>query len=273
MVVYADILIILNVIVDYFLLSITAKILKNGASVFRLISASVLGGVSSLIIFLPPIYPLLQMVANLAISALIAFTAFGFCTYKKFLKNIFCFFAVSFLYAGGMLAIFSIGNFGGMVINNSVVYINISPFFLILFSAMSYIVILVLRGIFKKKSAVAERCSINIFLEKRNIEVDAIVDTGNSIEDSFGTGEVIIIDGDIFEAVFSDLGQEKLRSRYRVLPCTTVSGGDLLEGYRCDKAQITYNNKVIELARPIVAMSKVAFGSDYSAIINPEILE
>ena len=55
MIVYADILIILNFLVDYFILLLTAKFLEIKYHIFRLLLAATLGGMSSLYIFLPSV--------------------------------------------------------------------------------------------------------------------------------------------------------------------------------------------------------------------------
>ena len=60
--------------------------------------------------------------------------------------------------------------------------------------------------------------------------------------------------------------------RFRMIPCNTVSGNDLLEGYRCDEASVIGSNKTVILKKPILAVSKTPLDDGYNAIINPEIL-
>ena len=56
MVVYADILVILNLIVDYFLLSASAAILRIKLPFWRQLAGASVGAVSSLYIFAPEIH-------------------------------------------------------------------------------------------------------------------------------------------------------------------------------------------------------------------------
>ncbi len=271
MVVYADILVLLNMLVDYFLLSLTSCLVKNGASVLRQLVAAFLGGLSSLAIFLPELGMLPQILINVAISAVLCFAAFGFLSFKAYFRSCAVFFAVSIGFAGAMLALCELT--GGIIVRNSVFYMNISPIFLIVFSVVSYFVVLIVRAAVKKDANTAERLKLRLCVAENYVELDAISDTGNSIEDNFGVGEVIIADRAVFELIFKDLSPEELKRRYRLLPCSTVAGNELLEGYRCDKAYILTDKKTTELSRPILAISKTALSGDYSAIINPAIME
>lgn len=273
MVVYADILVLLNMAVDYFLLALTARLIKAGAPVWRQLLAAFLGGLSALTLFLPELGAPAELLLRAAVCAVLTLTAFGFGTFKRWLRAVAVFFGVSFAYAGGMLGLWQLLRPDGMVIRNSVVYLNISPLFLILFSAAAYFIVLLLRTWLSKNGAAAERCEVRVTANRSSSSFTAIADTGNSLEDSFGCSEVIIADRAAVEALFSDDSDAELRRRYRVLPCTTVAGTELLDGYRCDKAYITYGGKTTELSRPILAVSKTPMRGDYSAVINPKILE
>ena len=64
-----------------------------------------------------------------------------------------------------------------------------------------------------------------------------------------------------------------MNNRFRVIPFKSVSGDDLLDGYRMDRAEVLNNNKKIELKSPIIALSKTKIEEDFNAIINPQILD
>ena len=63
-----------------------------------------------------------------------------------------------------------------------------------------------------------------------------------------------------------------LPSRYRVIPCRTVSGDTLLEGVRCDKMTIEVDGKNYTFDNPIAVIPKTELGDDFDAILNSEIL-
>lgn len=273
MVVYADILIILNTIVDYFLLLLTSKLIRAAPTLLRQISAAILGGFSSLLIFLPRLSFILQLSVYILSAFLITAICFDIKNKKHFFRATVVFFTVSFCYAGLMFAVWSLFRPNGMIIHNSVVYFNISPIFLIVFSVISYFAVSFLRFLLNKNAALAPKCEIKLFANNRSVTINAISDTGNSIEDIFGLSEIIITEQAAVYALFGeDKNSIELKKRYRAVPCTTVSGSELLDGYRCDSAQITYDGKIKNLNKPILAVSKTTLGGDYSAVINPKIL-
>ena len=66
---------------------------------------------------------------------------------------------------------------------------------------------------------------------------------------------------------------DELKKRYRALPISTVSGTSLLDGYRCDKANVYYGKNSKTLKSPVLAIAKAEIKDGYNAIINPKILE
>ncbi len=274
MTVYADILVLLNILVDYFLLSASKMLLRQDLSFWRQLAGAVFGGFFSLTIFLPEPPVILRLLMQGVCCAVLTAIAAAHGKWKPYLRFTAVFFAVSCGYAGGMMALWQIFRPNGMVIHNSVVYFNISPLFLILFSAAAYVIILTVRGILSRSAPSAQRCNIQITADGRQIDLCAIADTGNSLEDAFGISEIIIADKAAIQTLFGEnLSAEKLKNRYRALPCGTVSGSGLLDGWRCDNARVRADGKTVELRHPILALSKTPLGDDYSAVINPKILE
>jgi stage II sporulation protein GA (sporulation sigma-E factor processing peptidase) len=175
-----------------------------------------------------------------------------------------------------MIAVWHIFKPYGMLINNSVVYFDISPVVLVMSTVIAYFIFIFLSLIFKRSSNMADTCEVTIMAGENKTKISAIIDTGNSLKDNFGKSEIIITDSSVAYSLFgeNDLSvNPKLKQRYRLIPCNTVSGECLLEGYRCDKAEIQSKNNKLILEKPIIALSKTPINDGYSAIINPEILD
>lgn len=273
MIVYADILIILNFLVDYFIIMLTAHLIKTSVTLTRQIISAALGAMSSLLIFLPEFNEFAQFFSGVIIALIMTATAFGVKRIKKYFRTTAILFVVTCGYAGGMFAFWSVFRPEGMVIHNSVVYFNISPIFLICFSVIAFLITVILSKLLDKNATIAENCEICLFANGKSITVNAIADTGNSMEDVFGLSEIIIADRAAFNALFdAEYNENEIRRRYRALPCNTVSGSDILDGYRCDKAYIKHNDTTFEISKPILAVSKTSLGGDYTAIINPKLL-
>lgn len=274
MVVYVDILVILNLIVDYFLLSASAAILRVKLSVFRQLASAAVGAFSSLYIFAPDLGLFFDLVFKAVICAVMVLCAFGFGGAKRFFRSAGVLFLVTCGFGGIMTAVWSAFRPKGMTVVNSVVYFNISPAVLISASVITYLLFMLLKAIFSRTSELADRCEITVTAEEKSITMDAIVDTGNSIKDYLSGCEVIIADGEFVKVLLGSdnpVTDTRLKKRYRILPLSTVSGGGTLDGFRCDSAVISDGERTVKLEKPILAVSKTPLRDDYQAIVNPEI--
>lgn len=274
MIVYADILVLLNMIVDYFILAVTTAILRKKSFVLRQIAAAAIGGISSLYIFAPENGVLADLLFNIAVCALMTLAAFGFRGKKQFLKASGVLLLVTCGYGGIMTAICTVFSPRGMTVSNSVVYFNITPGILIGCSVAAYLLYFIFSAVFSSSSKLAGRCRITVKAGERSVDMNGIIDTGNSIKDVFGESEVIIADKESVKRLFggTDPSQnDALKSRYRLMPCRTVSGDGALDGFRCDSAIVSDGKKTVTLEKPILAVSGTPLKDDYQAIVNPEI--
>ena len=276
MVVYADILLTVNLIVDFILLKITLKILKIIPKTARLILASFTGALFSLYIFLPQSPILIELAIQFLMSGVLILICIGFGTFKLFIRGVATLFCVTLIYAGGMIALWQLFKPSGMVINNSVVYFNISPIILIASTVAGYFLYIIFSKLFTVSSKTAKRCNLTLYALGKSVGLTAIIDTGNSLTDILSNSEIIIVDLSVAKALFGEINIEKdplLATRYRTIPCNTISGGSIMEGFRCDIGEIYLEDKTITLNNPIIAISKTPIKEDYSAILNPKILD
>lgn len=272
--VYADVLIFVNLIINYFLLLAVSKIRGKAPKTLRIVFSSFLGALSSLYIFLPPLSALLEVIFKIAVSVIMTLSAFGYSGIKSFLKNVLLLFVITLGFGGLIYAIWLIFKPYGMVINNSVVYFDISLIALLVFSVVGYLIFTIAFKIFSKSTPLAEECEVIVFANEKSIKLNGIIDTGNSIQDVFMMGDIIICNKQAAELLFEEVNLNSsvaLKTRYRLLPCSTVAGNEMLEGMRCDSAEIKYKGKKIKLNKPIMAFSKTQLEENY-AIINPKIL-
>ncbi len=267
---YADVLVVLNILVDYFLIGATGCIIHINIPFIRQLLSAVLGGVSSLVIFLPPMSAVGEFALQGIICISMSLITFGIRPFRRTLRAAAVLLGITFGYGGAMMALWYITRPHGMVINNSVVYFDISPVYLIVFSAIGYIAVNLARRLLSKNAPTAECCTVEVFISDKSRVLTALIDTGNSLEDTFTGGEVIITDENAFMELLGFVPKaQDMPERYRAIVCNGVSGQALLDAFRCDRAVITYSGTTVNLHRPILAISRRPLGGDYDAIINP----
>lgn len=281
--VYVDILIILNAFVNFFILLVTSAFMSERPKTHRIVISSFVGALFSLYIFLPSYSFALEAAVRFICAATCVFICFGKGSIIRFIRLSVVFYAVSFMYAGAMLGIWFILKPESMVMNNGVVYLDVSPLLLIVITLVSYVILTVVRLVARKNGGGGESVGLKCNLGDKSIKLWALVDTGHNIRDNLARSPVIIITpdkmqellGEEFDAFFSgNLPPDSfLFSRYRIIPCKTVGGSALLKGIRCDDMSVHRKDTVFKIDSPILAMSISTLGGDYDAIAGTDILQ
>lgn len=270
LIVYVDVLIFLNIIIDYLLLCLCSSVISQKPKLLRIVIGSVIGGISSLMIFLPKMNPLIEALLSLIFAVIIIFATYWKIPFLKFLKAVFCLYFSSFILAGGLFYVAKYLNLKSIAINNSVIYLNISPILLITLTIIFYFIFFLFSKIFKPKAEYDSICDIELYLKEKSFKENAIIDSGNSYIDYFSNSEVIFCDADIFDLIKNS--QTENDNRFRTMPCSTVTGTQLLEGLRIDKAILYLKNREIELVKPIIIKADGSLPDEYKCILNPKIL-
>lgn len=282
MTIYVDVLICLNTFVNYFILLITSKINGDRVKTSRQIISALVGALFSLYIFVPRLNAVLDIFIKLIFSAVIVLCNYGFKGLKPFLRRMGVFYGVSFLYAGLMVGLFFTFRPGGMVINNGIVYFDISPIILIVSTLICYLIILVIRKFSRRPASSGGRCRIEINYKDKSVQANALIDTGHSLTDLFSDSGVVVVDKKIAEDLLSketckaltSIGTpppDELKNRYRLIPYSVIGGKGLLPAFKCDGIQIL-EPVTKQLKDVIIAVSEQPFDADYSAILGPELI-
>lgn len=278
--VYVDILIGTNIIINYFILLAVSKYNRIIPKQQRIILGSVFGAICSLIIFLPDLGFIINALLKLTVSIIIVFLTFGFYNLKTLVKNIALFYFMSFCFCGIILFIWFIATPRGIVVNNSVVYFNISPLVMIITTLISYIVIRVFSKLVNKKHSDVEVCKIKLINNNGFCEFYGKIDTGNTLCEPFSRRPVMVVNEDaiknIAEEEFSKLldintATSSIKNKYRVVPFSSVGGSGILPAFSPNEV---YINGVFCKQKIYVAVCKndILCG-EIKAMVNPEIIE
>ena len=269
MVIYADVLFILNTVTDYFLIKLSGVILNRGARFWRICLSAVLGGLSSFYIFLPRLNIAIDIPIKILICAILIFTAFGFENAKIFIKLTALLFAVTFLLGGVISAFVFCFHPDNIYINNSIPYIDIDPVVFIVSGIIYYIIAVTVKTFTEQQGELAKECKLSLFLKNSEYIISGLIDTGNSLSDVFGLSEIIIAEKSTVEMLNKSLPATDKQRRFRTVPVKTVSGEAILEGIRIDKAIIKSDENEKTLFNPVIVASNTEIKDGFGAIINP----
>ena len=229
--VYIDVLMTVNIFVDFFLLLCTQKLLGIRAKLLRVISGSVAGGVFSLAALFPSMPFGLNFLSDLIFASAIILIAFGFGSPKVFIRRAAVYFALSFTFCGIMIFVYNTFHPAGMEIYNDTVYFNISPFMLIILSLVSYYTMKLIKRLTKGVCG-KKVCQIEIAVNEEITSFSAAVDTGCTVKEPFSGDYVIIAE----DAILRDL---RFRNdTMRVIPFESLGGSGYIRGYRVNSIKI-----------------------------------
>lgn len=260
MTIYIDVLIILNIYVNYFLLRITAKLTGSPLKPFRCIAASLYGSLFSLLILAPKLPIAINLIIKLAAAVTVVTAAFGVHGKVRLIKNTAAFFGANFITAGAIYAAYSWLKPNFMHFSNSYFYIDFSLLLLIVATAVLYFIVSLLRRMYDKTPI--DGFSVIIRLKDRIFRIDGLADTGNSLTDFFSGKPVIICSQ-------NDIGNIPKDVRIRLIPLSTVTGSSLMKLFSPDEILII--NKTSGERKPVNAV--IGLGEAHGkAIFNPKIL-
>ncbi|MCR4925403.1 MAG: sigma-E processing peptidase SpoIIGA [Clostridiales bacterium] len=193
-VIYIDILFVINHFINYFLLLTVAKATKTYFTRLRLFFAAALGGAYSMIILLPDMPKIVTFLFQLIFATAIVFSAFRIKGLKHFFKLFASFFAVNFAFGGIMFAVWFFFKPEAMVYKNSAVYFDINLTYLIIMTIICYVIVLLISKLIRRNAPISHIFDLTISNNSKEVICKAILDTGNSLVDSFTGYPVIVVE-------------------------------------------------------------------------------
>lgn len=229
--VYIDVLITVNIFIDFFLLLCTKLILNLHYSLTRLIIGSAVGGVFSLVALFPSIPGGVNLLIDIVLALPIIFIAFGNVSFKTLLKRTLVFFGCSFIFCGIMIVIYTSFKPKGMEIYNNVIYFNISPILLIILTLVCYY-FMKIAGRLLKGNIGRRICDVQIINQNNHTRFNAMIDTGCNVKEPFSGEYVIIAEKTLVENInINDQGM-------RIIPYQSLGGNGVIKGFCPDNVMI-----------------------------------
>ncbi len=291
MIIYADIIFFNNTLMTYALIWSVGYILRYDIEWWRLLIAAVTGTIYTfIIIFLKPgnWSFLWHIILNIITALLMIRIAFGNLSRKNFIRAVGYLYLISFLTIGTIL---------------SLVYIfGLTPFkntgnIFLMATGLIIIVLISKQGwhIFNKYVTpdVFYVPSI-ICINDRQVRLNALIDTGNSLTDPLTHEPVIVTEFKSLLPLFPDDLRKKLTekggmmglieilnengwgNRVRVLPFSDLGQEHgMLTGIRPDRVKFLYKETTFETKKVLIAITdkKLDDEGKYQALINPHLIQ
>ncbi|MCH3972146.1 MAG: sigma-E processing peptidase SpoIIGA [Oscillospiraceae bacterium] len=263
---YVDVLLAVNLMIDYFLLLLVAKFLHLSVRRYRLLFGALIGAGGSLIILLPPLAPLPEMLLRLGLSLPITLASFGFRGFPAFMRQVLTLFLFSFALAGIFLAVWYFIAPGGLFVKNSVIYFYVPPLLLVVLTLFGYFLLRLFQRSAERRAPRQSSCQLQLSLESGSAVLSAQIDTGSDLREPFSGLPVIVAE----ERALPPRPKEAPR----VVPFTSVGGEGLLKAWRAKDCTLLFPGGAAFQADCYIAYTKQSLaGGAYQALVPPALLQ
>ena len=230
MTIYIDVLICINIIIDYFLINITGSILKTKCLLLRQVLGAVTGAMCSLSILIPQNLSVISYIIRFLSAPIIIYIVYGKANKKLFFQRVSCFLLCSFAFSGLFFVIFQIAKPQNLIVKGGVVYYNLSAVVLVLVSLVVYLLLTFIAKYFKTNNTLTKK--VLVVCNETRLLLNCIIDTGSNLKEPFSEKPVLIIN----HRFQNKLNTDGLLTR--VIPFYTVSNEGMFLGFRPNCAKL-----------------------------------
>lgn len=272
-------------------------ITRTKTSKLRLLIASLLGSIYTLIVFFPNLQFMGRFLIKFSVSILMIIVAYNPDRFREFLKQLSTFYLISFAFAGTIIGIFYILKSKVSLSNFTFKDHNELFKFLILGIGLAIILIRsILKNHFIKINKDNCLTKISINLNNKKVHLTALVDTGNSLKEPITQKPVIIAEYNALKEILPDLVKkiysenkeldlnyvanimEKLgdQVKLRLIPFKSLGNDNgILIGFVPDSINIYLDDRAREMTDDIVVAiynNKLSVDERYNGLLHPELL-
>lgn len=195
MTIYIDVVLIENLIMNYIILYSTGIILKLKIKHIRIIIASLLGAIYSIIAYMESLRIYSNIILKVVLSILIVYIAFNPQNIKKMWKQLMIFYLVSFIFGGVAFALIYVVKPQNILMRNGL-FLGTYPLKTVMLGAIvSFIIIMISFKIIKTKISKKDMfCNIEMKINNKVIKTIAMVDTGNCLKEPITSMPVVVVE-------------------------------------------------------------------------------
>lgn len=214
MVIYVDLVFLLNILLDFILLMSVSVILARNAKIKRLLLGSIIGGISTILLFVN-INTLVSFILKIILGLLMVLATFGYHSFKYTFNNLFYLYTLSFSVGGVMYLLMD-------------TYYN----YLVLIIGFMITLYLYIKMMKSYQDSYSNYYKVKITIRDQDYDVVGYLDTGNKL--IYHHKPVIILDKKI-KYNFEDI---------IYVPYTSLNNTSILKCLKTDK--IIINNHVFK---------------------------
>ncbi|MBP2634494.1 MAG: spoIIGA [Firmicutes bacterium] len=292
-IIYADVVLLLNFLMNSAILVLTAYGAGIAFSWNRIAGAAAMGGIYTLVGVFPAMSIFYSIPAKLIVSVLLVLAAFGYRSIKITIILTGIFFIVSFILGGAVLGWL-------YFIQTEILYaanqnINLSLSDVIIGSSLAIIlIILVVKRLLGRMYRYKTLYQARIEYDGNSQEITGMMDTGNGLYSLMGRKPVVLVNlqvaASLLGAQVSDFliknrpdswvsnldtcQDSKWLARVEIIPCQSVGGYNMLLGFRPDSITVIGEKGAEYTAEALIGICDTVFDDnrECQALLHPALM-
>lgn len=281
-----------NFIINFLVLYATNIITKSKQKIKGIVIGTIVATIYSLVIFLPSFLFLSSLIFKILISGLIVYITFSSKSKGRFLYQWLCFYIVSFIFAGAIMALSSnFTNIHSLLTSE----INLFEVFTIKHILIGIIIALIISLIvfgFNHRKKQLEKIIVDarIIYKDNEIGLNALVDTGNTLKEPLTNRSVFVVEVSKLQSILPkdlinyyreglNVNLEDLLLRFTdrfpliLLPFKSIGNErGLILGFKPDKVIVRLSNELseIEIDKLIIGIynGKLSNEGEFSGLLD-----
>lgn len=201
MTIYLDVIILENICMNYIILFATALIVKVKISQIRIILASLLGSIYAILSFAPILQIYTNLLFKILISIIMIYIAFLPKNIKFLLKQLLLFYLVSFAFGGCAFCLLYFIKPQDILIRNGYLTGTYPIKIALLGGIVGFVIVNIAFKLVKRRISKRYVLQYRDILQRKSIQIRAMIDTGNLLKDPISGMPVIVVEKSKLEAI------------------------------------------------------------------------
>lgn len=295
MTIYIDVILVENLMMNYIILLATGIVAKVKIKQFRLVLASLIGAIYTIISYMKILNLQFSFVFKIILSIIIVYAAYNPQRMSKMWKILLIFYLVSFVFGGVAFSLIYIVKPQEVLMKNGM-FLGTYPLKIIILGAViAFLIIIATFKIVKNKISKKDVIyDIEVMIDDKKITTRALIDTGNMLKEPITNTPVIVIEKallyeclpkeilnhleNIIGGDFKDIPEEvqdRYISKLKLIPFSSLGKQNgMLLGIKPKKIKIVKEDEIVEKENVILGIYQQSLTKrgEYQALMGMEFI-
>ena len=202
MTIYIDLIFFENIIMNSIIIYATSIIIKQKPKILRVLISSIIGAIYSIALYITNYKIYTSIFSKIILSIIMMYVAFKPSNLKKLFKQVLILYLTSFVFGGVALNLIYFLKPENISIKNGLFTGEYALKVIMLGALVALIIVKISIKIIKSKITTKDMyCKIKMKINEKQIETNAMIDTGNLVKEPITNTPVVIVESSLLEGI------------------------------------------------------------------------